>query len=491
MPKKSTQIGWIAGAGLGAAAAAALRRRWSGPDGGDLEPDAVDRAGGTAGERFLSRLSEAIAIRTVSHDDPGDVDAGEIERMLSFLVESYPLVHERIDREPVAGLSRLYTWKGSDPDLPPLVLMAHFDVAAVKEGTAGDWTEPPFSGARSGGYVWGRGALDDKASLVGIFEAVEGLLEDGFSPEATVYLSIGHDEEAGGSGAGSIAALLAGRGVRPGLVLDEGGAVAIDLLPGVDEPVALVGIGEKSSLSIELAARSTGGHSSTPPPTTAVGQVAAAVAALERSPLPARLEVQSGLFEALAPVLPRPLAFALRHGDRMGPLIERRLGASPATNALIRTTTAVTMIEGGEAHNVLPQQARAVVNFRIMPGDTREAVLAHVRRVVGPAVDVRPLEGGPASDPPAISDPGSEWFGAVADTIHEVFPGIAVAPWVMTTSTDSRHFVPVAETVLRFAPFTATPDDMQRIHGTDERLRVGDADRVVEFYRGLIRRVAG
>jgi len=172
-------------------------------------------------------------------------------------------------------------------------------------------------------------------------------------------------------------------------------------------------------------------------------------------------------------------------------VVERRLAASPTTNALIRTTTAATMIEGGEAHNVLPQEARAVVNFRVMPGDTGDDVLAHVRRVVGPEIGVRPVEGGFSADPPAVVDPGSPWFEVVAETVQEVFSGVAVAPWIMTAATDSRHFVPIADTVLRFAPFTATPEDLGRIHGTDERLRVGDADRVVAFYASLIRRAAG
>jgi len=285
--------------------------------------------------------------------------------------------------------------------------------------------------------------------------------------------------------------LLTERGVRLDFVLDEGGAIALDMLPGVADPVALLGIGEKGYLNVELIAEDQGGHSSMPPRSTAVGKIATAIAALEANPMPARLSTQRALFDSLAPLLPGPLAFAVRNADRFAPLLERRLGSSPTTNALIRTTTAVTMVDGGLKPNILPQKARAIANFRIMPGDTPENVLAHVRSVVGPEVSSAPLASTFAAAPSLVSDTGSAAFKLIADTIQDVFPGVAVAPWILMGATDSRYFTSIADNVYRFSPFSASPADMTRIHGTGERFPIADADRAVEFFQRLIRRAAG
>jgi len=200
MSKKTTQIGWIAGAGMGAAAAAALRRRWGRAPETDAERLGPDRAATAAGERFLDRLAEAIRIPTVGYEDRSLTDTDQLDRMYAFLAEAYPLVHEQLERETVAGYSALYTWKGSDPEATPILLMAHIDVVPVEPGTEDDWDEAPFSGARSAGYLWGRGAVDDKCAVIGLFEGAEALLAEGFVPATTVYISIGHDEEIGGGG---------------------------------------------------------------------------------------------------------------------------------------------------------------------------------------------------------------------------------------------------------------------------------------------------
>jgi carboxypeptidase PM20D1 len=267
--------------------------------------------------------------------------------------------------------------------------------------------------------------------------------------------------------------------------------VVEDLLPGVRVPVALLGIGEKGYVNVEISASDAGGHSSTPPPNTAIGRVAAAVAALEANPMPARLSVQEGLFAVLSRVVPGLQGVALRRAARLGSLVERRLAARPQSNALIRTTGAVTLFSGGVKPNVLPQQAAAIVNFRVLPGDTLDDVLDHVRRVVGDELTVRPLPGGFTAEPSPPSDTASAAYRLLADTIADTFDGVEVAPWILMGATDSRHFVPVADNVYRFAPFTLTPEDMGRVHGTGERLRLADAPAAVAFYTTLIRRACG
>ena len=489
MTSRKKGIGLIAGAGVGAAAAAALRRRWAGRKKAE-EP--APPAPGSPGDTYLEHLAAAVRIATISNEDRSLTDPAPFVAFHAFLESTYPLIHQNLSREVVAGHSLLYTWEGADPGAPPVLLMGHMDVVGIEPGTENGWEHPPFAGERDEEWLWGRGTTDDKCSVVAVFETVESLLAEGFRPDVTLYLAIGHDEEiGGGEGAASLSAVLASRGVRLDFVLDEGGAVVSSLLPGVTRPAALVGIGEKGNLNVELVAEGAGGHSSVPPPHTAVGALAEAVACLEANPLPARLDTQAGFFAALSPVLGGARGMALRHAGRLRPLVERRLGASPPGNALIRTTTAVTMISGGVKPNVLPQSARAVVNFRVIPGDTVNGVLTHVRAVVDRGITVRQLPGGFSAEPSPMSSTDSAAYRVVAEAIGEVFPDAAVAPWIVMGATDARHYIPVAADVYRFSPFRMTPADLDRMHGTGERLRLSDADGALAFYRTLVQKACG
>jgi carboxypeptidase PM20D1 len=486
------KAGFVAGAGIGAAAAIALRRRWSGP--AEERVSVAPSSTGSPrapGQAFLTHLAEAVRIPTVSFEDTDRVDFDRFAEFRDFLARTYPLTHEHLDWELVAGHSLLFTWNGSDDSVKPVVLMAHQDVVPIEPGTEEDWEEPPFSGEETEHYLYGRGSLDDKGSLIGIFEAVECLIGEGFEPRPTIYVACGHDEETGGTGAAAIAALLRDRGVHCSLVLDEGGAVAVDFFPGVDVPLALVGIGEKGYANVELTARGDGGHSSAPPPSTAIGKVASAVKAIEDRPMTARLDAQQGFFSVLADLLPRSSAVPLKRLSLFAALVERRMSSQSTTNALIRTTAAVTMMRGGVKPNVLPQEAKALVNFRIMPGDSVADVVDHVRNLVGSDVAVSLSESSFSTDPPRLADPDSDEFAMVADTVRQSFGDVAVAPWILTGATDSRHFIPIADQVLRFVPLVVSGEDFKRFHGTGERIRRADADAVVRFYRGFLQLAGG
>lgn len=489
MAGKKKGLGLIAGAGLGAAAAAALRRRWTTRQAPSAPEAPVP---GSAGRALLDHLAEAVRIRTISEEDRARIDWAPFDEFHAFLERTYPRVHRELRREVVAGHSLLFTWEGADPAAPPVLLMGHMDVVPVEPGTEGDWEHPPFAGERDEEFLWGRGSIDDKGSVLACFEAVEALLAEGFHPDVTLYLAVGHDEEiGGGEGAAVVSALLASRGVHLDFVLDEGGAVVSGFLPGLKVPLALLGIGEKGYLNVELVAEGGGGHSSTPPAHTAIGLLAAAVQRLEAAPMPTHLELQAPFFAAVASAVGGLPGLALRHLDRLGPLVERRLSALPAGNALIRTTSAVTMIRGGVKPNQLPQSARAVANFRLLPGDTAAGVLAHVRRAVGESIVVRQAESGFSAEPSALADVESASYRLIVETIEECFPGARVAPWIVQGATDSRHYLPIAENVYRFGPFRFTTDDQSRMHGTGERFRLADAEGAVAFYRSLVGRACG
>ncbi len=441
------------------------------------------------------RLAAGLRFKTVSSQDAGLLDAEAFRGFHRFLEESYPRVHRVLSRERVNEWSLLYTWRGRDPSLQPVLLTAHMDVVPVDAGSAGDWTHPPFEGVVADGFVWGRGAMDDKASLFCILEAVEGLIAERFSPQRTVYLAFGHDEEVGGErGAAEIARLLTGRGVRLAFVIDEGGMVVEPgIVPGLSKRIAAIGIAEKGSVSIALDAVADGGHSSTPPRHTAVGVVSAAVAALERSPLPARIDGTTALFlDYLGPELGFPLRAVSANRWLFGPLLEWALSQSPATDAMQRTTTAATIVEGGVKENVLPIRARAVVNFRIHPSDSIDAVVDHVRRVVD---DERvSLQVGLRStprEPSPVSPVDSEAFGEIARTAREIFPDSVVVPMLVLGGTDARHYVETTPRLYRFVPFAFGGDALKRAHGTDERIAVDDLIPGVRFYRRLLERSAG
>jgi carboxypeptidase PM20D1 len=447
-------------------------------------------AGPAAGSP-AERLAEAIRFRTITYQDPADLDAEAFLGFHRFLERRFPRVHAALRRNVVGEYSLLYEWTGAEPDLLPVLLTAHFDVVPVPAGQLDAWEQPPFEGVIADGAVWGRGALDDKIGVMAMLEAVDGLVAAGFTPRRTVYLAFGHDEERGGeAGAGATAAWLEERGVRLRFTLDEGMAITVDAVPGVEEPVALIGVAEKGYLTVRLRAEAPGGHSSTPPPESAIGRLSRAVLRLEESPMPARMDgVVGSLLDATAPHMPWLSRLALQNRWLTSSLVESRLATHPATDAMIRTTTAVTMIEAGVKENVLPPVATATVNFRIAPHDTADAVVAHVGRVVDdPEIGIEITR---ATPPSPVADVDSPDYALLVEALHELDPGLVVAPGLVLGGTDTKHYVRLAEQSFRFTPMRLGPGDLPRIHGTNERISVANLEEAIRFYGLLLRRLDG
>lgn len=362
----------------------------------------------------------------------------------------------------------------------------------VEPGTEGNWSYPPFSGENAEGFIWGRGTLDDKAAVMGILEAVELLLAEGIRPQRTIFLSFGHDEEVGGrEGAKLVAELLTRRGVELEYALDEGLSITDGIVPNLSQPAALIGIAHKGYATVELTVDGAGGHSSMPPNETSIGILAAGIQKLEKNPMPTRMDGPGvKVVEALAPHMSFTMRMVFANQWLFGPVIEKQMAASPSTNASIRTTTAATMFEAGVKENVLPTRARAVVNFRLMPGDSVESVVEHVHKTVNdPRIVVEALPGF-ASEPSPIS--GVETFGynAIEESIRTVFPEVLVAPGLVLGAVDLRHFVGLSDNLYRFSPIWLEPHDLDRLHGLNERISVDHYGRVVEFYYVLIKKSA-
>ncbi|MBZ4400811.1 M20 family peptidase [Myxococcus sp. AS-1-15] len=450
-----------------------------------MEPLTVDA------DAAAARLAGALRLKTVAASEGVPAEDAAFAGLHAYLAEHFPRVHAELKREPVGTHSLLYTWPGTDASLPPMLLVGHLDVVPVAPGTEESWAHPPFAGVVADGFVWGRGALDDKSSVLAQLEAVEALLAAGEKPRRTVMFAFGGDEEVGGlKGAVAIAALLKERGVRLESVLDEGGVIMSGTVPGVSAPVALVGTSEKGFTSVELKVKGEGGHSSMPPPRSAVGVLARAVAKVEDSPMPARLEGGSReLFLRVGPEMPFGMRLLFANLWLTEPLVVRQLTQKPTTNAAVRTTTAVTMFQGGVRDNVLPTSARAVVNFRILPGDSVDGVLAHVRSVVD---DSRVELGTLAfqSEPSPVSRTDTEAFSHLERTLRQVFPEVVVSSYLNVAATDSRHYVGLSDNVFRFFPVHLRAEDLARVHGKDERIAVTAHAQAVRFYAQYLRNAA-
>lgn len=475
----------IAGAG-----AVAAYRTWTFEAPAAFDPSAVTLAPAPAFDldSAAGHLSEAVRFRTVTHQNSAEDEPGEWSRLHDWLQRTYPLTHAAARRD-ILDRTLLYSWTGSDPSLKPIVLMAHQDVVPVAAGTEQDWTQPPFSGAVADGAVWGRGSVDDKGSLIGIFEALEALARNGFKPRRTVIVLSGQDEEASGTGAAAAATALKARGVEAEMVLDEGLVTVADF-PLLKGPVALIGIAEKGYATLKVTARTAGGHSSMPPPETGVAILARALLAITDHPDPLSMNGPGAeMIRTLAPHAALPTRVAVANEWLLGPLLLREVGKTAAGAALLHTTMAPTMLSGSPKENVLPQEASAVINYRIVPGQAPDDVMARARNAVGDIkVDLQWL-GEPRAPSEVSSTQSRSW--KVLAALAADGGKTPVAPGLVLGATDSRNLAPVARDIYRYQPLVLSLEQLEMIHGTNEHMTLENLRRMIEFYARLIATTSG
>ncbi len=426
---------------------------------------------------MAARLAAAIRIQTVNTES-AVIEGQAFYDLHEHLRVSFPRVHSTLVRENVADYSLLYTWRGSEPHLPALVFAGHMDVVPA-EGE--NWAVPPFSGRVDTQFVHGRGSLDDKVTVLALLEAAEQLLSEGFVPTRTLYFAFGHDEESGGhKGAFAIAQLLAARGVKAEAILDEGMVITEGILDGIDKPVALIGIAEKGLVNLELQVRSKGGHSSMPSKDSAIDLLSRALVKLRSHPMPGGIDgAVKQMFSYVGPEFGFGKKLVMANLWLFGPLVRGALSEKPATDALLRTTTAPTLVSGGIKSNVLPRQAKAIVNFRVKPGDSVDEVVKHCKEVIGDArVEIRIVD---SFAPQPSSSTSSAVYQHMARSIRALDPTIVVAPGLMLGYTDSRHYAGIVKNSYRFTALRLGPDDLQRLHGRDERISIANYSEVVAF----------
>ena len=440
----------------------------------------------------VDHFAESIRIKTVTPENPEDFDSTQFRQMGQFLTETYPLIDSLLDKNVFNEFSFLYKWPGSKADLKPIMLYGHLDVVAVPEGNLPDWKHDPFGGELINDTVWGRGSIDDKNQVIAMMEATEMLLREGFRPERTVYLAMGHDEENGGfAGAKAIGDYLRSQNFEAEYILDEGGCISKDLIPDMDKPVAMIGVAEKGFLSVKMEVKIEGGHSSMPAPETAIDVLTRAITKLVDNPFPARISPAiQGFIEYMGPELSFLKKAVFANSNIFGSLIISAYEEKNSGNALVRTTIAPTIIDAGIKDNVIPQTASATVNFRILTGESIESTLDRVKEIIDDdriTYSIYDFQ----SEPSPISSDGSFGFKTLHHTIAEIYPKALVTPYLMVGGTDSRHFPDLSPNIYRFNPIKLDPDNIKSFHGLNEHLAVSEFKDCVRFYLQLIRNSTG
>ena len=455
------------------------------PKGTPLPESALEEAVGVE-----DALAQAVRRATVSSYDKAAEDGAAFELFKSDLERLFPKVHEAMTREKIGDRALLYTWKGSDPKLESAIMCAHFDVVPALD--AAEWKHPPFSGDIAELCVWGRGTQDNKLMLISSLHAAERLIVSGFQPKRTIYFAFGGDEEIGGSrGARLIGEALASRKVKAAFLLDEGGPVADGLLSFVDRPLALIGIAEKGYMDVTVEAIGSGGHASMPPRKTVTGNLSRAVASIEDSPSKAKLGFTVRTFLGrVSSYSPFAIRLLFRNLWLFGPLVKAVFAAGGTTNAMIRTTYAPTMLMGSAKENVLADVAQANINVRILPGETSAKVLARMESLTkahGATVRVNHPES--LVEPLPESSVDNEGFRAIEAALGGAFPDAAAIPFLFSAGTDTKHYRAVAQAMYRLTPVKQTSQQLEGVHGRDERIEVANLRRCEIFYKRLLERL--
>ncbi len=433
--------------------------------------------------KAVEHLQALIRCKTVSYRDKSLEDDGAFAQLEAQLPKLFPHVAESCDFQKLGPRSLLYHWKGKSANAPG-VLMAHYDVVPVNEDA---WDKPAFEAIIEDGVLWGRGTLDTKGTLLGVLEAADNLIAEGFVPANDLYLAFAGDEEISGDGAPTIVRWFEKQGIHPAFVLDEGGAVVENVFPGVHTPCALIGTGEKGPMDVKLVLDTAGGHASTPPAHSPVGLLAKAVSRIEDHPFPFTLTPPAAqMFDALGRRSTLLYRVIFANLWCFKPVLNRICKSSGGElNALVRTTVAFTQMQGGAASNVLPPHAWVGANLRLIGGETVESAKAYLEKII--ANDQIKVEIVQGMNPSRISRTDGEPWRRLQTAIRATWTDAAVSPYLMLACSDSRHYGTISEYVYRFSAMALSKEERGMIHANNERIPLDKVVQTVAFYQRLIR----
>lgn len=395
--------------------------------------------------------------------------------------------------EPAPERGSLIARIRGDGSERPLLLMAHMDVVGVEPAK---WTHPPFGAEVHDGFLYGRGAIDDKGMLachlVTMLLVRRAIESSGRLPTRDIVLLATADEEAGG--VHGIDWVMEHRKelIDAEFALNEGGRVRI---VGARTLYAAVQCAEKVPHNVIVTARGSGGHASVPHDGNAITRLVRAVAriAAHREPL-ALSEVTRTFFRALSAIWPdAPLRQAMADVASDDPArVSNGAGALshvPSMDAVLRNGISPTLISGGTRSNVIPTEAEATLNIRTLPGVAIDTVLERLRAVVDdPDVSMRVRSSGDDAPSSTIESP---MFRAIADTAASLDPGIVTVPYLSTGATDSAALRKAGIACYGILPFPLTQDDEDRMHGHDERVGIDALGFGVRLVHGVVARMTG
>ncbi len=436
-------------------------------------------------KKSIEALQSLIKCKTVSYYDSSLEDDAEFNKLVELLPSLYPSVFKVCEFNTLPDRALLFKWKGEKSG-DCAVLMAHYDVVPVDEQY---WEKPPFEAIIEDGVLWGRGSLDTKVTFNGVLSAAEHLTAKGFIPKNDIYFAFSGGEEVNGNGAVNIVDYFVQNGITPSLVVDEGGAVVENVFPGVKQPCGLIGIAEKGMLNLEFSVLSKGGHASAPAPHTPIGVLAKSCCRIENKPFKMHITSPAGkMFDTLGrySTFVYKMIFAnmwLFKGVLN--IICKKSGGE--LNALLRTTVAFTQSEGSAAPNVIPPKATMTANLRLNPKDTVEGAVEYIKKVIND--DSVALTVGSHMQPSRISLTDCDAYKKVAEAVASTWKGCLVSPYLMVQCSDSRHWGRISDKVYRFSAMDLTAEERKTIHGHNERIRLDCANRAVEFYIRLMKKL--
>lgn len=433
----------------------------------------------------IAHMSAAIQFRTETPNDDYQFDTSTFMNYRKFMETNYPLIHKNLTRTIIDSFNYIYEWKGTDPSILPMVLMAHYDVVPVEESAVKLWHAKPYGGEVKEDYIWGRGVLDDKSSMISILEATEAQLAKGFTPKQTILLCFGADEESSGKGATAMVKYFKSRNQKFDLVVDEGGEISTEQNKSVKAPIASIGVGEKGYVTLVLTAQKAGGHSSIPAEHTAIDILSNAIAKVSQNPMPTKLTppieayinsisaYNSNFFEKMA----------MSNMWLFKSTVVNSMTKDPMSNALVRTTLVPTVFNSGVRDNVIPTFATAYINSRILPGQSSKDVFDYVQKTINDTNIKITYYKNYMTEPSPTTDVNSKYYKRVEKAVRAVVKDVVVAPMLMVGATDSRNYREVSDGVVNFSPLT----DAKGYHGIDERMQISDFQKCFNFYTLLIK----